>query len=82
MHMDSSAIFDYINLVLLGGSLSTANKAALVTALDTAYAPCATPATAGCTGGTNNANWQNRKRDRIKGALWLAVHTPEFQIQR
>jgi uncharacterized protein (DUF1800 family) len=85
IHADSNAMFDYLNLVLLGGQLSPSNKALLVAALDnpSAYPPCATPASLpACTGGVNNANWQNRKRDRVKGALWLTVHTPEFQIQR
>ncbi len=75
LHADSSTLFDYINLVLLGGSLSVANKATLVTALDSAYPAC--PTAAGC-----NSQWQDRKRNRVKGALWLAVHSPEFQIQR
>ncbi len=75
----SSSLLDYINLVLLGGTLSPANKATLTTALDTAYPVYTLPAspTAG-----NITTWQDRKRDRVKGALWLAVHTPEFQIQR
>lgn len=93
LHADSSTMFDYINLVMLGGSLSTANKAALVTALDTAYPTTAAPvlvttppnsATSAQLSTYNTAvgNWQTRKRDRVKAALWLAVHTPEFQIQR
>lgn len=80
LHADSSTLFDYINLVLLGGSLSPANKGSLVTALDNAYSAC--PTAAGCTGATSNSQWQDRKRNRVKGALWLAVHSPEFQIQR
>jgi len=93
LHADSSTMFDYINLVMLGGSLSNANKTALVTALDTAYPTTATPilvttppnsATASQLSTYNTAvsNWQSRRRDRVKAALWLAVHTPEFQIQR
>ena len=93
LHADTSTMFDYINLVMLGGSLSTANKAALVTALDTAYPTTAAPvlvttppnsATSAQLSTYNTAvgNWQTRKRDRVKAALWLAVHTPEFQIQR
>ncbi len=92
---DSSTMFDYINLVMLGGSLSSTNKAALVAALD---APAAYPTTAvpvlvttppnsATTAQLNTYNsalssWQQRRRDRVKGALWLAVHSPEFQIQR
>jgi len=79
----SSALFDYINLVLLGGTLSPANKTTLARALDTAYPACATP-TGSCAGTAQDPyeKWQGRKRDRVKSALWLAVHTPEFQIQR
>ncbi len=76
---NSGAIFDYLNLVMLGGQLSPANKAQLVSALDTAYPVYTLPATP--TAG-NITTWQTRKRDRVKGALWLTVHTPEFQIQR
>lgn len=93
LHADSSTMFDYINLVLLGGSLSTPNKTSLVTALDAAYPTTVAPvlvttppnsATSGQISTYNNAlsSWQQRKRDRVKAALWLAVHTPEFQIQR
>lgn len=78
---DSNALFDYINLVMLGGALSPTNKAALVASLDNAsafpvYTLPATPTAA------NITTWQDRKRNRVKGALWLAVHAPEFHIQR
>ncbi len=90
---DSSTMFDYINLVMLGGSLTTTNKSSLVTALDAAYptttAPVlvTTPPNSATTTQINAYNsalssWQQRRRDRVKGALWLAVHSPEFQIQR
>ncbi len=86
IHDNTSAIFDYLNLVLLGGQLNAANKATLVSTLDAVYPACTTPTSLpACTGGSpanSNSNWHARKRDRIKGALWLAVHTPEFQIQR
>ena len=63
---------------LFGARLRT-HKAALASALDTAYPVYTLPGspTAG-----NITTWQDRKRDRVKSALWLAVHTPEFQIQR
>jgi hypothetical protein len=64
---------------LLGGTLSPANKTALASALDTAYAVYTLP---GSPTAANITTWQDRKRNRVKGALWLAVHTPEFQIQR
>ncbi len=87
---DSNAIFDYLNLVLLGGSLNAANKASLVSALNTAYPATAAPVLLGSppsaaqisTYNSAVTTWQGVKRDRVKGALWLAVHTPEFQIQR
>jgi uncharacterized protein (DUF1800 family) len=93
LHADTSTMFDYINLVMLGGSLSPANKAKFVTALDTAYPTTAAPvlvttppnsATSTQLSTYNSAlsTWQQRRRDRVKGALWLAVHSPEFQIQR
>lgn len=89
---DASAIFDYINLVLLGGSLSSTNRNALATALDhptlgfpvIAMPVLAANPTANQISAYNSAvsTWQQRKRDRVKSALWLAVHLPEFQIQR
>ena len=92
LHADSNAIFDYLNLVLLGGSLTMTNKAALISALDdaAAYPSIAAPVLVGnpptasqITTYNNSLNtWQARKRDRIRGALWLTVHLPEFQIQR
>ena len=84
---DSNALFDYLNLVLMGGSLNASNKAALVAALDSASAfpPMAAPTvvnppTAAYTAALST--WQSRRTNRVKAALWLAVHTPEFQIQR
>lgn len=90
LHADSAAMFDYLNLVLLGGSLSTTNKNALIAALDTAYPTTPAPvlpnpptsAQISTYNGDLNNNWQPRKRNRVRGALWLAVHLPEFQIQR
>ena len=90
LYADANALFDYLNLVLLGGSLNTTNKASLVAALNTAYPSSAPPVLAGnpptasqiSTYNSAVSTWQGVKRDRIKGALWLAVHSPEFQIQR
>lgn len=94
MHTDSNAILDYLNLVMMGGSLNSSNKAALVTALDAAFPVIAAapvlastapnPPTSAQIAAYNAAliSWQVRKRNRVKGALWLVVHTPEFQIQR
>ena len=90
LHADSDGLFDYLNLVLMGGSLGVANKATLVTALNSAYPTTARPVLAGSpptatqinTYNSDVSNWQSRRRDRIRGALWLTVHLPEFQIQR
>ncbi len=91
VHADASALFDQLNLLLMGGSLSAANKASMVTALNSAFtvvpppAPLAgNPPSANQISAYNSAlsSWQQYKRDRVKGALWLAVHSPEFQIQR
>ena len=76
---NAGALFDYLNLVLLGGQLSPANKTSLESALNTAYPVYVLP---GSPSAANITTWQERKRERVKGALWLAVHTPEFQIQR
>lgn len=77
---DSVQLFNYINLVLLGGTLSDTVRGTLVTALDTSY-PVPTVPAANATTATIDT-YQNRRADRVKGALWLAVHMPEFQIQR
>lgn len=81
LQTSSAAMFDYIDLVLLGGTLSPANKAALAAALDSAAAYPVFTLPANPTG-SDLTTWQARKRNRVKAALWLAVHTPEFQIQR
>ncbi len=62
----ASDMFDYINLVLLGGKLPASVKATYMSVLDTTYPPNLTA---------------DRKRDRVRVALWLAVHAPEFQVQ-
>ena len=71
--------------------MNATNKNALVAALDAAYPTTATPVLAGNPPSSAqintynndvNNNWQPRKRNRVRGALWLAVHLPEFQIQR
>jgi uncharacterized protein (DUF1800 family) len=79
IHANTTQLFDYINLVLLGGTLSSTNRDALVAALDAAYPNTTLSATPTA---SNVVSWQDRRRDRVKAALWLAVHTPEFQVQR
>ena len=91
LHADANALFDYLNLVLMGGSLNATNKLALVTALNAAFTLVSPPAplpgnppSANQISAYNTAvsSWQTYKTSRVKAALWLAVHTPEFQIQR
>lgn len=79
---NSARLFEYLDLLLLGGTLGNgANKTALINALDdpTAYPPYTLPASPTA---ANITTWQNNRRDRVKAALWLVVHTPEFQVQR
>ncbi len=86
IHGNTSQLFDYINLVLMGGTLSAFhiddvnNPNSLVKALDTAFPNTLT--LSGTPTARQISDWQDRRRDRVKGALWLAVHTPDFQIQR
>ncbi|TAG46215.1 MAG: DUF1800 family protein [Betaproteobacteria bacterium] len=63
-------LFDYINLVLLGGKLPASVKATYVAALDQTYPPNPSP-----------GELAERRRDRVRVALWFAVHAPEFQVQ-
>ena len=70
---DSTALFEYINLVLMGGRLPVSAREGYVTALNTQFSPTVT--------GLTTAQLAQRKRDRVKAAVWLAVHSPEFQIQ-
>ncbi len=64
--LDASAMIDYVNLVLMGGRLPESVKASYVQALSTAYPVLDDPV---------------RKRDRVRAAMWLAIQSPEFQIQ-
>jgi uncharacterized protein (DUF1800 family) len=64
--LDSGAMIDYLNLVLMGGRLPESVKASYVQALNAAYPVLDDPV---------------RKRDRVRAAMWLAVQSLEFQIQ-
>jgi uncharacterized protein (DUF1800 family) len=64
--LDSGAMIDYLNLVLMGGRLPESIKDSYVQALNAAYPVVDDPV---------------RKRDRVRAAMWLAVQSPEFQIQ-
>jgi uncharacterized protein (DUF1800 family) len=80
LQSDATQLFNYINLVLLGGTLSVAERDRLAAVLNAEYpVPTVPSATAN---GWSIEGYQNDRHDRVKGALWLAVHMPEFQIQR
>jgi uncharacterized protein (DUF1800 family) len=64
--LDAGAMIDYLNLVLMGGRLPESVKTSYMQALDTAYSVRDDAA---------------RRRDRVRAAMWLAVQSPEFQIQ-
>ena len=70
---DSTTLFEYINLVLMGGRLTVSAQDGYVTALNSQFSPNVT--------GLSATALAQRKRDRVKAAVWLAVHSPEFQIQ-
>jgi uncharacterized protein (DUF1800 family) len=70
---NTGALIDYVNLVLLGGKLPASVKAAYVAALDQNFPPNYA--------GLNDVDRRQLTRDRVRVALWLAVHSPEFQIQ-
>jgi hypothetical protein len=77
--LDAGAILDYLNVILLQGQLTPSVRAGYVTALNTAFPANPLP--------SNPADWQLydwqfTQRARVKGAMWLLVQSPEFQIQR
>jgi endo-chitodextinase len=72
-------LFDYLSIVLMQGTLDPASKTDYVNTINTLFPYLAAPA------GTEIYQineFHYRRRDRVKAALWLAVHTPEFQIQQ
>jgi uncharacterized protein (DUF1800 family) len=70
---NTSDMIDYVNLVLLGGKLPASAKASYVAALDATHSPNFT--------GLSASDLADRKRDRVRAALGLAVYSPEFQTQ-
>jgi uncharacterized protein (DUF1800 family) len=77
--LDAGAMFDYLNVILLQGQLPSSVRANYVTALNSAFPPNPLPASPE---GWELEQWQRTQRERVKGAMWLLVHSPEFQIQR
>jgi uncharacterized protein (DUF1800 family) len=73
------ALFDYLNVVLMQGTLDPASKTDYVNTINAFFPHLASPAGPEI---YQINEFHNRRRDRVKSALWLAVHTPEFQIQQ
>jgi hypothetical protein len=76
---DAGALIDYLNVILLQGTLPSSVRTDYINALNTAYP--ATPLPANPQDYELN-DWRFRKQARVKGAMWLLVHSPEFQVQR
>jgi uncharacterized protein (DUF1800 family) len=72
-------LFDYLSVVLMQGTLDPASKTDYVNTINALFPYLAEPAGKEI---YQINEFHNRRRDRVKAALWLAVHTPEFQIQQ
>jgi uncharacterized protein (DUF1800 family) len=83
---DAPLMFDYLNVVLMGGSLPQAARDQFAAAIDAAYpnttGACVLPASPTIATQTQLDNFDDCRRSRVKGAVWLAMHAPEFQIQQ
>jgi uncharacterized protein (DUF1800 family) len=69
----TSDMLDYVNLVLLGGKLPASVKATYLSAVDERFSPNYA--------GLTPEQLKVRKRERVRVVAWLAVHSPEFQVQ-
>jgi uncharacterized protein (DUF1800 family) len=69
----TSDMLDYVNLVLLGGNLPASVKATYLSAVDERFSPNYA--------GLTPEQLKVRKRERVRVVVWLAVHSPEFQVQ-
>jgi uncharacterized protein (DUF1800 family) len=76
---NAGSMLDQVNLIFMHGRLGATDKANYATAIDTAYPYTALQPNPTA---TQISNWQGMRRNRVKMALWLAMHSPEFQIQR
>ncbi len=72
------ALIDALNLLLMQNKLPTTEAANYATAIQTTY-PATLPANPTA---AQTATWLQARRNRVRMALWLTVHSPEFQIQR
>ncbi|MGL5003580.1 MAG: DUF1800 domain-containing protein [Casimicrobium sp.] len=80
---DAQLMIDYLNVVLMGGTLPDAARGAYAAAVDSAYpyttGACVLPAAPN----DNQINsFDDCRGNRVKSALWLTMHSPEFQIQQ
>jgi uncharacterized protein (DUF1800 family) len=70
---NTSDMFDYVNLVLLGGKLPASVKATYLRAVEERLSSNYSGLTA--------EQIRVRKIERVRVVIWLAVHSPEFQVQ-
>jgi len=71
---DSIKVVDRLNELLASGRLTSAEKQAIVTAMDEWK-----PTDTWLTDANNMSNW---KRERVKTAVYLILSSPQFQVQR
>jgi uncharacterized protein (DUF1800 family) len=76
------AMIDYVNMVLMQNKLSATDATNYANAIQATYPAAALPAPPAVPSASQISTWQTARRNRVKMALWLAVHSPEFQIQR
>jgi uncharacterized protein (DUF1800 family) len=70
---NTSDMLDYVNLVLLGGKLPASVKATYLSAVEERLSANYSGLTA--------EQIRVRKIERVRVVIWLAVHSPEFQVQ-
>jgi uncharacterized protein (DUF1800 family) len=73
------AMVDHVNLLLMQNKLSSTDADAYANAIQATYPAAALPANPNS---SQIMSWQTARLNRVKMAQWLAVHSPEFQIQR
>lgn len=76
---NSAALLDYLNLIFAQGGLPSEARTAYAAALDASFPVAALPSNPTA---NDIQQWQGLRQLRVKGAMWLVVHSPEFQIQR
>ncbi|MES1265587.1 MAG: DUF1800 domain-containing protein, partial [Variovorax sp.] len=69
-------LVDRVNAKLLYGAMPAALKTEIQGAVDKITIPALN------TGGTNQAQIDSAKRNRVNAAILLALASPEFQVQK